>query len=52
VYGLGTIGALVWYWRHADGASERLLGVLKAFVWPTFLVYGALEALHKAGPSP
>ena len=52
VYGLGLIGALVWYWRHADSPAGRALGVLKAFVWPAFLVYEALEALHRAAPSP
>jgi hypothetical protein len=52
VYGLGLIGALVWYWRHADSASGRVLGVLKAFVWPAFLVYGALDALRRATASP
>jgi hypothetical protein len=52
VYGLGLIGALVWYWRHADSPGGRALGVLKALVWPAFLVYGALEALHRGAPSP
>lgn len=46
VYGLGMIGALIWYWRHADSPRDRALGVLKAFVWPAFLVYEALEALQ------
>ncbi len=46
VYGLGLIGALVWYWQQAHGAGEHVVGVLKAFVWPAFLVYDALKFLH------
>ena len=45
VYGLGLIGALVWYWQQTDGVAERTLGVLKAIVWPAFLVYEAFKAL-------
>jgi hypothetical protein len=46
VYGLGLIGALVWYWRQANGTGEHAVGVLKAVVWPAFLVHDAFEALH------
>jgi hypothetical protein len=46
VYGIGLIGALVWFWRQADGPEEHVLGVLKATVWPAFLVYAAFEFLH------
>lgn len=46
VYGLGLIGALVWYWQQAHGTGEHVVGVLKAFVWPAFLVYEALKSLH------
>jgi hypothetical protein len=45
VYGLGLIGALVWYWQQADGLWEHVLGVLKALVWPAFLVYAAFKGL-------
>ena len=34
VYGLGLIGALVWYWQQASGTSEHVVAVLKAIVWP------------------
>jgi Na+-translocating ferredoxin:NAD+ oxidoreductase RnfD subunit len=47
VYGLGLIGALVWYLQQASGAGEHVVAVLKAIVWPAFLVYDALEALHR-----
>jgi hypothetical protein len=45
VYGLGLIGALVYYIQTADTFGQGLLGVLKAVVWPAFLVYDALKAL-------
>jgi hypothetical protein len=45
VYGLGLIGALVYYITAADGLWEGVLGVLKAFVWPAFVVYDLLKFL-------
>jgi hypothetical protein len=45
VYGLGLVGALVWFWQQADGLGEHLVAVLKALVWPAFLVYEAFAAL-------
>jgi hypothetical protein len=43
VYGLGLIGALIFYIQQADGFWDGVLGVLKAIVWPAFLVYEALK---------
>jgi hypothetical protein len=45
VYGLGLIGALVFYIQHAHGFWGVVLGILKAIVWPAFLVYDALKHL-------
>jgi hypothetical protein len=45
VYGLGLIGAAVYYIQHATGFGDGLLGLLKAIVWPAFLVYQAMAAL-------
>lgn len=45
VYGLGLIGAIVFFWQRADSFGEYLLAVLKALVWPAFLVYEAFQAL-------
>ena len=45
VYGLGLIGALIFYIQRADGFWDGVLGVLKALVWPAFLVYEALKFL-------
>ena len=48
VYGLGMIGAWVYYWRTADTNGDRALGILKGFVWPAFLVYEAFSAVGRA----
>jgi hypothetical protein len=45
LFGLGLIGALVWFWQQADGLGEHVVGILKAVVWPAFLVYDAFQAL-------
>lgn len=45
VYGLGLIGALIYYIQQADGFWLGVLGVLKALVWPAFLVYHLLKFL-------
>lgn len=47
VYGLGLIGAAVWFWQQADGVGEHVVGLLKALVWPAFLVYEAFRALRR-----
>ncbi|HSX02148.1 MAG TPA: hypothetical protein VLI05_02415 [Candidatus Saccharimonadia bacterium] len=39
VYGLGLIGALVYYLGHASSFGMGLVGILKALVWPAFVVY-------------
>lgn len=45
VYGLGFIGAAIYYISTATGFWIGVLGVLKAIVWPAFLVYEALKTL-------
>jgi hypothetical protein len=39
IYGLGFIGALIYYITTATSFWIGVLGVLKALVWPAFLVY-------------
>jgi hypothetical protein len=45
VYCLGLIGAAVYYLQQAEGLWEVILALLKALVWPAFLVFDALKAL-------
>lgn len=45
VYGLGFIGAAVYFISTAAGFWAGVLGFLKAIVWPAFLVYQAFKHL-------
>ncbi|MFI5186645.1 MAG: hypothetical protein ACHQF0_07975 [Chitinophagales bacterium] len=45
VYGLGFIGAAIYYILQATSFWMGVLGFLKAIVWPAFLVYDALKEL-------
>jgi hypothetical protein len=45
MYGLGFLGALVYYLTTATSLLTGFLGFLKALVWPAFLVYGVLKFL-------
>jgi hypothetical protein len=45
VYGLGMIGAAVYFFTTATTRDERLLAIPKAIVWPAILVYLALKRL-------
>jgi hypothetical protein len=47
VYGIGMIGAWVYYFKRATTHQERLLGFAKGLVWPAFLVYALLVFLEK-----
>ena len=42
-YGLGIIGAAVYYISTATGFWMGVLGVLKALVWPAMLVFELLK---------
>lgn len=39
LYGLGFIGAAIYFISTASGFWTGVLGFLKAIVWPAFLVY-------------
>ncbi len=45
VYGLGIIGAAIFFIGQATTFWLGVLGLLKAIVWPVFLVLAALQAL-------
>lgn len=45
VYGLGFIGAAIYFITTATSFWMGVIGFLKALVWPAFLVYEALKAL-------
>ncbi|MGC9309773.1 MAG: hypothetical protein ACP5D2_03720 [Candidatus Nanoarchaeia archaeon] len=45
IYGVGFIGALVYYLSTATSFWTGFLGILKSFVWPAFLVFELLKFL-------
>lgn len=45
VYGMGFIGAVIYFIVHATGFWMGVLGFLKAIVWPVFLVYELFKYL-------
>lgn len=45
IYGLGILGAWVWFWQQADVWWEYLLAILQGIIWPAFMVYQAFQAL-------
>lgn len=44
VYGLGMIGAWVYFVSTATSFGMGVLGILKGIVWPALLVFEALKA--------
>lgn len=46
IYGLGFIGALVYYLGSATTFWMGVLGFFKAIVWPAMLVYEAMKYLN------
>ncbi|MBS0010202.1 MAG: hypothetical protein KFF49_02250 [Bacteroidales bacterium] len=45
IYGLGFIGAAIFFISTATGFWIGVLGFLKAIVWPVFLVYHAFDKM-------
>jgi len=46
VYGLGLIGAWVYYLSHATTFLLGVLGILKGIVWPAMLVFELMKYLN------
>ena len=47
VYGLGLLGAWVYYIGHATTFLQGVIGFFKGLFWPGFLVYDLLQFLHQ-----
>lgn len=47
VYALGIIGAAVYYVQHASGFLGIILALLKALVWPAFVIYDLLRFISQ-----
>ena len=38
VYGVGVLGAWVWFWQQADGFWWHVWAVVEGLLWPAFMV--------------
>lgn len=47
VYGIGLIGAWVYYIGRAGDFRQGVIGFFKAFAWPAILVYELLKFFQK-----
>lgn len=45
LYGLGVLGAWVWFWQQADGFWGHAWALVEGILWPAYLVYQAFAAL-------
>lgn len=45
LYGLGVLGAWVYFWRLAEGFWEHAYAVFQGVFWPAYMVYDAFGAL-------
>jgi hypothetical protein len=45
VYSLAFLGALIYYLQHASTFGVGIIGILKAIVWPAFLIYSIMDYL-------
>jgi hypothetical protein len=45
VYGLGFLGAAIYYISQSSGFWMGVFGILKALVWPAMLVYNLFKFL-------
>jgi len=43
VYGLGFVGALIYFIQHATSFVDGVFGILQAIFWPAIFVYKAFE---------
>ena len=46
IYGLGILGAWVFFWQQADAFGQYLLAIVQGILWPAFMVYEVFAALH------
>ena len=45
VYGLGVIGAAVYYLQQATSVWSGVYGLIKAILWPAFMIFHLLSSL-------
>lgn len=43
IYGIGVIGAVVYFIQHASSVLDGVVGIILAIFWPGVVVYKVLE---------
>ena len=43
MYGMGMLGALIYFIQHASSFGSGLWGIIEAIFWPGVIVYKVLE---------
>jgi hypothetical protein len=46
IYGLGILGAWVYFWQLADGFWEHAYAIFQGIFWPAYMVFQAFQALR------
>lgn len=46
IYGIGILGALVYFLQHATSFTDGIIGIFKAIFWPGVVLYKVLDLLH------
>lgn len=47
IYGLGILGAWVYFWQQADTFWQYAFAVVQGVLWPAFMVFDVFHALAK-----
>lgn len=47
IYGIGVIGALIYYLQHATSILDGIVGIIYAVFWPAVVVYNVLGILKQ-----
>jgi hypothetical protein len=47
IYGLGILGAWVWFFQQADAFWQYVWAFFQGILWPAFMVYDVFRVLHR-----
>ena len=47
IYGLGIVGAWVYFWQQADSFWPYVLVFFQGLFWPAWMVYYVFDALRR-----
>jgi hypothetical protein len=47
IYGLGILGAWVWFFQQADTLWQYVWAFFEGILWPAYMVYDVFRILHR-----